>query len=221
MSKNQVKKEQVQFDDSKNFRQRYHYVMIGIVLSSMLAVFLTILLVYFNIVRLKPNYYATTTSGDIIPLQTLSEPVVSDNYLTQWAALTTRAVFNLDFVHLQQNLEESKKYFTSGGWNSFIAALNKSGVSKLIRDKKLMTSAVITKTPVILNKSVIAARYSWLVQMPVLVTYTSASESVKKSLIATLMIRRVPVLGASQGIQIANIILQPNIPGSNLNKIKT
>jgi len=221
MDTNDVKKDQMTFDDNKNFRQRYHYVMIGIVLSSILSIFLTTVLVYMSVVRPKPKYYATTTSGDIIPLQTLSEPVISDNYLTQWSALTVRALFNLDFVNLQENLEVSKKYFTNTGWNAFVAALSKSGLSELIQDKKLMTSAVITQTPVILSKSVIAGRYSWLVQMPVLVTYTSASMSAKRALIATMMIRRVPVLGSSQGVQITDIVLQPDIAGSKFKKINT
>ena len=84
-----------------------------------------------------------------------------------------------------------------------------------------MTSAVITQMPVILNKSVIAGRYSWLVQMPVLITYTSASMSARRALIATMMISRVPVLGSSQGVQVTDMVLQPNIPGSKFNKIKT
>jgi len=221
MDTNNVKNDQATFDASNNFRQRYHGVMVALVLSSILSIFLTIGLVYMSVIRQKPKYYATTTSGDIIPLQTLSEPVISDNYLVQWSALTVRTLFNLDFVHLQDNLEISKKYFTSDGWKAFISALEKSGLAQLIREKKLMTSAVITQTPAILSKSVVAGRYSWLVQMPVLVTYTSASMTAKKALIATMMIRRVPVLGASQGVQITDIALQPNIPGSTYKKIQT
>jgi intracellular multiplication protein IcmL len=200
-----------------DFCQRYRYVITGIVLSAVLAIFLTCGLVYMTIIRQKPNYYATTTGGDVIPLQTLSEPVISDNYLVQWSALTVRALFNLDFVHMQDNLDEAKKYFTSDGWNAFIAALDKSELAKLVQEKKLMTSAVITQTPAILSKMITAGRYSWLVQMPVLVTYTSASMTAKRALIATIMVRRVPVLGVSQGIQITDISLRPDIAGSNNN----
>jgi intracellular multiplication protein IcmL len=217
MDTKDTKPNQKMIDDNINFCQRYRYIIMGIVLFSILAIFLTGGLIYMSVVKQKPKYYATTTAGDIVPLQTLSEPVISDNYLVQWSALTVRALFNLDFVHLQDNLENAKKYFTGNGWNAFIAALDKSGLSELIRDKKLMTSAVITQTPAILSKAVMAGRYSWVVQMPVLVTYTSASMTARKALIATIMVRRVPVLGASQGVLITDIALQPDITGSNNN----
>jgi len=217
-----MSEEQQQLDNStleqEDFRERYRRVISTLVLMCVVAIVLTIGLIYMSVNRQEARYYATTTSGNVIPLQTLNEPVVSDSYLIQWAALSVRSSFNLDFIHLQANLKSARKYFTNNGFTAFVNALKTSKVLQTIKDSKLVSSAVVTKSPVILNKEIIGGRYSWEVQMPVLVTYTSASASTQQELIATLMIQRVPVLGVAEGIQITTISLQPNIPGETEQK---
>jgi intracellular multiplication protein IcmL len=217
MKKNKHNNERITYET--RVRERYHHVILGIFICSLLSIVLAVGLAYMTIIQQKPKYYATTTSGDLIPLQTLSEPVISDNYLAEWAALTIRSMFNLDFVQLEQNLNNSRKYFTSNGFKAFIDALRESKLIEVIQEKKLTTSAVITQTPSILSKSIVAGQYSWVLQMPVLVTYTSANQTIKRGLVATMMIRREPVLGASQGIQITDIVLQPQMAGASVQEV--
>src|SRR3989339_1228598 len=178
--------------EQEDFRGRYRRVISLLVLMCIVAIALTVGLVYMSVNPQPPSYYATTTSGDVIPLQTLDEPVIADPFLVQWAALAVRASFNLDFVHLESDLGNAKPYFTADGFTAFLNALKTSSVLQTIEGSKLVASAVVTKSPVILNKEIIGGRYSWEVQMPVLVTYTSASASTQQQLIATVLIQRVP-----------------------------
>ena len=71
-------------------------------------------------------------------------------------------------------------------------------------DKQLVVSAVATGTPVITQEGVVDGRYSWNVQIPLLLSYQSSSETnFSQPVIVTMLITRVPVLNNPRGIAIA------------------
>jgi intracellular multiplication protein IcmL len=140
----------------------------------------------------------------VTPLHSLSEPVLTSQYILEWASLAARKAFNLDFVHYEDQLAEAKPYFTPDGWDKFEAALKSSGLLESVTGKKLVMSAIVSGTPVVLNRAVIHGRFTWTMQLPVLVSFTSSSENRKEPLIITMNVQRVPSLEAPQGIQISD-----------------
>lgn len=196
--------QQVEFSKNTFYRDQYRRVVKLLVFFSMTAIGLAAVLFYMTMRPGQPKYYATTTSGLVISLHSLSEPVITKKYLVQWASLATRQVMNIEFASYQSNLKDAKAYFTPSGWNAFNKALKSSGLLNAVTGKKLDMSAVVSGTPVILNSGDYNGRYTWRIQMPVLVTFTSASAVQHHKMIVTMNIQRVPVLSAPKGIEISN-----------------
>lgn len=155
----------------------------------------------------KPKFFATSINGRITPLFPLDEPNQSDSAVLQWANQAAIAAYTYNFVNYRQELEAASGYFTETGWAQFIAALKASSTLKTVREKKLIVSAVATRAPIILQKGPLTGRYAWRIQMPILITYQSASELQNANSVVTLLVTRVSTLKSIRGIGISQIII--------------
>ncbi|MBS0351510.1 MAG: type IVB secretion system apparatus protein IcmL/DotI [Proteobacteria bacterium] len=191
-------------EQQKNYEYRdsFRWVLISLIAMLILCVMLSVCVGYKAIYPGPAKYYASMTTGEVIPLPPLNEPVVTNKYLVEWASLATRAAFNLDFGNYDNQLKAASVYFTNNGWNAFNKALTHSGLLDMIKSKKLMMSAVVPQTPVIVFTGIFNGRYMWRVSLPVLVTYGSASEQQQRQLKVNMVISRVPALDTPQGIQV-------------------
>jgi intracellular multiplication protein IcmL len=184
--------------------------IILIVLISLLANFvLGTTLIYIITHPPEPRYFATSINGRITPLFPLSEPNQSDSAVLQWANQAAIASFTYNFVNYRSELQASSGFFTSNGWDQFLSALKQSNNLDAVKFKKLIVSAVATRAPVILQKGLLNGRYSWRIQMPVLVTYQSASEFTQQNNVVTMLITRVSTLNSPRGIGISQFVVGP------------
>ena len=161
-----------------------------------------------------PKYFATSINGRITPLVALNAPNQSDAAVLQWANQAAMAVFSYNFVNYRSELVAASGFFTADGWAQFISALGSSNNLDAIKAKKLVVSAVATGAPVILQKGVLNGRYSWRIQMPMLVTYQSASEFSQQNLNVTMLVTRVDTLNSPRGIGIAQFVSAPATGGT-------
>ncbi len=190
---------------NNQYRDKYRRTLGLLLAMAAVCVTLTMILTYLSVSTKKPKYFATTTAGVVIPMHSLSEPVVTSKYLLQWAALATRTAYNLSFVGYQDQLKKAEPFFTPNAWQQFLTALKGSdGLLKTVESRKLQMSAVVSGAPVILNSGEVHGRFTWRIQLPLLVTFTSANETTKTKLLVTMNISRVPVLSAPKGIQISD-----------------
>ncbi len=191
------------------YRDHYRRTIKGIVTMSVLSIVLMLILAGLIISQQQPRYYATTTTGRVVSMHALSEPVITNKYLLQWASLATRAAFNMDWVHYQTDITRAKADFTPGGWSKFMAAMKRSGLLNTVQDQKLEMSAIVSGAPVIVSTGVIHGRFTWRVQLPVLVTFTSASQTKRSHWLVTMNIQRISTLDAYKGIQISDFKASP------------
>lgn len=196
--------EQLGLQQNNLYRDSYRRTISALLVMIVICIVFSAILAYQILTTPKARYYATTTTGIVVPLYSLSMPVVTNSYLLQWASLATRACYNLDFVNYQSQLKTASSYFTPSGWGALMNAMKSSGVLKSLTQNKLYMDAVVSGPVVILDEELVHGRYSWRVQLPLLVTYTSANETRKAHFIITMDILRVPVLNAEKGIQINN-----------------
>lgn len=196
--------QELEYENNNLYRDHYRVALGGVLVMALLSVCLMGLFVWVSIDQQPAKYYATTTTGLIIPMRSLSEPVVRKPYLMQWASIVTRATYNLDALNYQQELDNVKPYFTAGGFDKFEGALKSSGLLQKIIDKRLRMSAIVSGDPVIIREFTMYGRYNWVVQLPLLVSLESASQHVRLHLMATMRIQRVPVLSSKEGIQISD-----------------
>ena len=157
----------------------------------------------------EPKYFATSINGRITPLVALNMPNQADSAILQWSNQAAIAAFTYNFVNYRTELVAASGFFTAEGWEQFVNALGSSNNLDAIKAKKLVVSAVATSSPVILQKGVLNGRYSWRIQMPILVTYQSASEFSQQNLNVTMLVTRVDTLNSPRGIGIAQFISAP------------
>src|SRR3990167_8943562 len=150
--------EKIAFEKNNLYRDKYRKVLRGLVVMLVVCLCLSVILATMIFAPPKPKFYATTTTGRVIPLPALSMPVVTNNYLLQWAALAIRSCYNLSFDAYQNQLKEASSYFSPTAWTALMNAMQASGVLSSLTENKLMTSAVVDGHPVILNEEIVKGR---------------------------------------------------------------
>ena len=204
MDKVNTESQDLLFQLNAFYRDSYRRTMSLLTIMIFICAVLAGILVWMSFDKNQPDYYAALTTGEVVPMHPLSEPVLTSDFITQWSALTARSIYNLNFSSYQQQLAAVEPRFTAEGWVKLMNALNSSGMIKQIVDSRLIISSVVSGPPVVISEMVLHGRFTWRVQMLVLVTYTSASEQTQRTIVVTMDVQRVPTLDASQGIQIVS-----------------
>ncbi len=189
------------------YRDNYRKIVWLLILAFMIIAVLSVGLYYVVTNPPKPQYFATTIDGRVTPLVPLNQPNLSTSALLQWSNTAAIAAYTYNFVNYRQALQEASEYFTPDGWAAFMDALKNSNNLDAVIAKKLIVSAVATGAPVILAQGLMEGRYSWKIQMPMLITYQSASEYSQQSVVVTLLIVRIPTLTSARGIGIAQFVV--------------
>ncbi|MGD9108490.1 MAG: type IVB secretion system apparatus protein IcmL/DotI [Gammaproteobacteria bacterium] len=192
---------------SNFYRDSYRKVTMALLGAIIIIVALVGIVIFLIVSRPTPKYFATTDSGRIIPLIPLNQPNLSENNVLQWASQALVSIFSFDFLHYQRSFQESRKYFTTSGWNSFMEALSQAKTIQTVKDQRLIVSAVLNGAPIISNQYIIGGRYTWEAQIPLLISY-QGTNSYSDNILATLKIQRVSTLDNQYGIGITEIVMQ-------------
>ncbi len=185
------------------YRDSYKKLVNALLLAALVIAALAGTLAYVFLNPAEPSYFAVNSDKSLIPLAPLDKPNLSQVALLRWSTVAVTSVYTYNFVNYQQELNAAAAYFTAEGWAAFRAALAESGNLENVINKKLIVSAVATGAPVILEQGRLGDIYTWRVQMPILVTYQSASQFSQQPLTVTMLIRRVASLDNAKGIGIA------------------
>lgn len=147
------------------------------------------------------DYFAVTCDSDPIKLHSLSTAIVSADQLLRWANVAAISAYNYNFVNWRQRMGELRPYFSAEGWNNFYPSFKAGQIDAMV-EKKAMVNAVAIDVPVIEQRGVLNGRYTWRVAVPLLLTYTTASETLKEKVIVRMLVSRVPVVQTARGIAI-------------------
>lgn len=191
------------------YRDNYRRILFALSLSIIINVVLGIVIVVKVLHPPSPVYFATSTNGRITPLYPLDKPNQSDSAILQWANQAAISAYSYDFVNYRAQLQAAAGFFTSSGWRQFVDQLKASNNLAAVEAKKLVVSAVATAAPVIIEKGLYSGSYSWRIQMPLLVTFQSASEFTQANYVVTMLITRISTLNSAKGIGIAQFVVAP------------
>lgn len=194
---------------NKFYKDSQRKVIFALLIAILVNLVLGLMLVYIITHPPAPKYFATSINGRITPLFPLDQPNQSDSAVLQWANQAAIASFTYNFVNYRDELQASSGFFTPEGWDQFLNALQQSNNLDAVKAKKLIVSAVATRAPIILQKGVLNGSFSWRVQMPILVTYQSASEFTQQNNVVTMLITRVSTLNSPRGIGISQFVVGP------------
>lgn len=191
------------------YRDSYRKVMLILLISVLLNIGLGAVLYYIVSHPPMPKYFATSINGRITPIVSIDQPNQSDSSVLQWANQAAIASYSYNFVNYRKELQAASEFYTDIGWQQFMSALESSNNLAAVKAKKLIVSAVATQAPVILKKGILNGSYSWRVQMPLLVTYQSASQFTQENYMMTMLIQRVSTFNNPRGIGISQVVVGP------------
>ena len=156
----------------------------------------------------EPRYFMAREDGGIIPLVGVTQPYLSNGEITNFAVEAITKAMTMNFVTWRSDLSESSEYFERpGGWNNFLEALEGSGTLEFIRNRRLISS-VVANGAVIVSNGVSDGRYTWVVQVPITITYQSSSEQSTETRLAEIQIARLPTWQTSRGVGITRVLIK-------------
>ena len=160
--------------------------------------------------RPEPRYFAAKADGGILPLVPVSSPFLTDGQVTNFAVEAVTRALTMDFANWRSDLSGASAYFERpDGWNNFLDAINDSGMLSYIREHRLVSTVVATGAVIVSAGLDDRKRYSWVVQIPLNVTYESASEISRDSLVAEMSISRLPTWEVPEAVGITRILVRP------------
>lgn len=173
-------------------------VIEAVVIAGLLVTFIS----YMSTSKAQDHYFATTADGRIMQLIPLAQPNMNTSALLSWAAQASTEVMTFGFDDYQRRLQQSSRFFTRHGWETFAQALQQSRIIESITALNQVVSAVPRSAPILTQEGVFQGKYRWVVQLPLAVTYQSGSASRTDNLNVTLVIDRVPSLENPSGVGI-------------------
>lgn len=176
---------------------RLNLVMGGVILGLIACMFFVI-----KVHQPENRYFATTEDGRIIPMVALSQPNLSTPALMSWVAQSTTEVMTFGFNDYRRRLQEASRNFTRTGWESFTSALQKSRIIEMVDANQQVVTAAPQGAPILQSESLVAGRYQWIVQLPMVITYQSGARTKSDSLLVTVVVVRVPRLESPNGVGI-------------------
>lgn len=212
------------------YRDSYRRLITLLIIVIAMLVILTYYVFYLYKTRPAPKYFATNLNGQIIPLQGLDKPVLSQQQVLDWTRRAVTAAFTHNYVQYKEQIEEAKDtYFTAQGGNAYLKALSDSGDLETMKTLKYIITAQVTEAPQIIEEGKLtgglyAQRYGWHIQVPAMLVSQNESAYRQTYLNIDLLVVRNSVMvdttsqiDAIQGIGIGQFgaqVSRPAIGGS-------
>lgn len=185
------------------------YKKASLIVVAMLVLSVMLLVLDFSLLanrKRPPEFFTLTCDGNFATVTPLSSPYVSDAKVLSWAATAISSAYSMDYIHFREQLESNSTHFTPLGWRSFGDVFKASRNLETVIDRKLIVSSVPTAAPVITKRGVLNGRYTWQVEMPILVSYQNKDTDIQQSLKVTVNVVRTPLSEGQDGIAISQYI---------------
>lgn len=187
-------------------RDRYIFLL-KVIYGLIAALFVSIIVnVYLGTRPVEFRYFTTTPTGAIREIQALNRPVQSTNEVLSWTTQVITRAYSVSFANHEQQLADIRPNFTEPGWRGFEQALNRSGFVEKILSQQFVSSAVPQSAPVVVAEGLVDGAYAWRLQVPILVTYQSASSQTSQTVNVQVTVVRRPETENPKGLGIAQIV---------------
>lgn len=189
------------------YRDHFHHFFYGL-MGVMAAVIVAVSVLLLQILhRPLPPFYAEMQNKQTMTLTPFQEPNLLPGTLTSFASKAATLAYNFNFVNYEQSISLARPYFTEAGWADFRRAIQPT-VSQIVA-AQLFVYGVVTGMPVITNQGSLPDKgYSWRIQIPFLVSYTSSETTSLEQHVVIITIVKVPTSVNPQGIGIDQFIMR-------------
>jgi intracellular multiplication protein IcmL len=154
----------------------------------------------------EPQYFAVQIENgqkQFTRLQSFSGRIFTREDLLLWVQEVVGNIYTFNAVTYKQRFNDIlANDFTADGASSFRQALDSSQLLKQVTTQQLNVTGIVSGQPVILKEGQLMGRYTWKIQMPVLLTFESASQTTVQSAIVTILVVNIPTSDSPQAVAI-------------------
>jgi intracellular multiplication protein IcmL len=156
----------------------------------------------------EPRYFAVTQDLRIMEMPPLSEPVIENRSLGNWAGDVVVRALSLNFLTWRQTLSDLRGEFDPTGFESFLDSLKNGGHLDKIEKERLSLSSLISGAPVITGSGLRGGVMTWKLEMPLVLSYESSAGVVaSQKLLAEVVVQRTKPSLNPKGVVIRQIVL--------------
>lgn len=174
--------------------QKQRYVLIAILLTSTIC---------FAAYRANLSNPASALATSLI------QPNMSTTDILVWANEAAVRLNTYNYLTYREDRQNMQNYFLPQTWNMYYKTLQKKHYKELLTEQKMTVSAVPLDVAVLLQQGVSEKRYTWKVEIPLLVRFKSGQRELTQKRSITLVIQRSPPYLGKRGVGIVSIYEQP------------
>lgn len=194
-----------QTESEKQVRVLTKIAMLSLGGNAVLGVVILVLL--YSFFSKKVEAYGLMDNGQAIPLVPLTSEFQTESRVNAFASECLRRAFEHDFEHYRRSVQEATDCFTGNGVESYLTQI--SPLTKFVAQKRMVMSINVA-APVVVRKGLVSGVYEWQVQVPVTVFMIGLAESIPPAkYLATVAVRRVPLVENVRGVSLSYINLSP------------
>lgn len=157
----------------------------------------------------EPKYFQVSLAQgqkQFTSIQSYSARLFTREDLLLWIQEVVGNIYTFNAVTYQKRFDAILAAdFTPEGADSFRKTLDSSQLLKQVITQQLNLTSIVSGQPVILAQGPLLGKYTWKVQMPVLLTFESASQTSTKRIIVTVLIINVPTKDSPQAVAIQQL----------------
>lgn len=135
----------------------------------------------------------------IVPLD---QPNMTSAEVAGWAAEAVAETMTFDHTNHQRELQQSSRYFTKAGWESFAAAMQRSRIIDKVTHEAFAVTARAAQ-PEVTGLEPVDGKYRWRVTFPLELSHRNEAGERKETLRVQLIIERVAAATSPAGVGIA------------------
>lgn len=189
------------------YRDGFNKILIALATIIGSIIFLIVISIHLYLAKPPPVYFGTDNEWRVLAPIPLNQPYLTTADLSQWTSETLPSLFAYDFVNYANQLQNNAQFFTDDGWKKFLDQINIYASSNLVQNSKMFLNPAAAGAPFVLNQGLLNGRYAWWIQMPINVTFITATKSYTQPLVVQALIVRISTLNNLYGVAIDNFIV--------------
>lgn len=185
--------------------------LISLSLITFIAVIIAIIsTVQIYKMKVPPRYIPLDVENRLLPTIPLDKPNITNGEVGQLALEAVKAINTYDYINWKEELQKTEIYFTPKGWNDYWDQFKLIGTLNTVQSQKMIVSIDVTSNMTVPHQKVVNGIYTWLVEIPVQITYYANKSDATGNNVQTgtiiLQIERVPTAINPTGAAISSYI---------------
>lgn len=188
---------------------RFYYIWHARLFNALIAMILLCIVVwgavlFFAMSRPEALTWAQTAEGKTVPLYSVEEPQYSTVSIENWVESVVKTTYNYDFAKYNEQFSAARLNFSPEAWVLFEAQFKKNVLPEL--EKKQMLVSVATDKAKVSATGLVGGIRSWKVEVPITVSYVTASETKSERVNLEVMVKRQVSYTNPKGLWITQLI---------------